>query len=111
MDAQPLADTSSANHLYQCRWRIRIAASEIEFESRRCGTGRTQSQTDARRTLAIGQRVRFLHYRTYASPQTAPAVATTWRIFAAWSAAVTWLPWSVLENPHCGDRHSLSSGT
>ena len=44
-------------------------------------------------------------------PQTSRAVSTTNLIFAACVSAAIALPSTVLENPHCGDKHSCSSGT
>src|SRR4051812_26780493 len=44
-------------------------------------------------------------------PQTSRAVSTTNLIFAACVSAAIAFPSTVLENPHCGDRHSCSSGT
>ena len=49
--------------------------------------------------------------RTGAQPQTSAAVSTTSRSLAACSSAVSALPSTVEEKPHCGDRQSCSSGT
>src|SRR5262249_26820674 len=42
----------------------------------------------------------------YALPHTSRAVSTTSRSFAACDSRAISLPCTVLENPHCGDRHS-----
>src|SRR3954453_4424467 len=44
-------------------------------------------------------------------PQTSRAVSTTNLIFAACVSTAIALPSTVLENPHCGDKHNCSSGT
>ena len=44
------------------------------------------------------------------APQTSRAVSTTRRSFAACASTGMSLPCTVLENPHCGDRHIWSSG-
>ena len=45
------------------------------------------------------------------APHTSRAVSTTSRNFAACDSSAMSLPCTVLENPHCGDRQSWSSGT
>src|SRR5512135_3764154 len=39
------------------------------------------------------------------------ATSTTSASLRHWSSSESALPWCVLAKPHCGDRHSLSSGT
>ena len=46
----------------------------------------------------------------YTAPHTSRAVSTTSRSFAACDSTAISLPWTVLENPHCGDTHICSMG-
>jgi hypothetical protein len=45
------------------------------------------------------------------APQTSSATSTTRASFRHWSSSDNLLPWCVLANPHCGDRHRFSNGT
>src|SRR6185369_1161511 len=50
------------------------------------------------------------HRDGYALPQTSSAVSITRRSFVRWASTAMLLPWTVLENPHCGLSASWSRG-
>ena len=68
---------------------------------------------DSRATAESGGRAheRQRHDSPRQSPQTSRAVATMSSSLRHWSSSDRALPWCVLENPHCGERHRRSSGT